>query len=132
MGVAVLVHAIQLTHYDLRRALRSNWSKNVTIAITLLFASVLAGLATGLYLRVWALLLVSPAVALLAAIVLQSNGFGVALVVGSLVACQLAYLAGMSFAPRADSSMAEEIDGAPGGQRQQQIRGKKEQRQARP
>ncbi|MCC8938486.1 hypothetical protein H8A99_18905 [Bradyrhizobium sp. Arg68] len=81
-------------------------------------------------------MLVSPAVALLAAIVLQSNGFGfaggVALVVGSLVACQLAYLAGMSFAPRADSSMAEEIDGAPGGQRQQQIRGKKEQRQARP
>ncbi|MEN3351373.1 MAG: hypothetical protein V7632_5008 [Bradyrhizobium sp.] len=108
----------------------------MTIALTLLLASVLAGLAAGLYLRVWALMLLSPAVALLAAIVLQSNDFGfaggVGLVLGCLVACQLAYLAGMVFAPQVESSMAEEIDGAPGRHSEQQIGGKKEQRQARP
>ncbi|MGN8545516.1 hypothetical protein ACQPTN_11495 [Bradyrhizobium sp. 13971] len=101
--MAVLVRAIQLTDYDLRRALRSNWSKNVTIAFTLLLTSTLVGLATSLYFRVWTLMLESPLVAVLAAIVLQSDGFSFATGAPIVVAClafnQFAYLAGALLSP---------------------------------
>ena len=48
----------------------------MTAALFLLIASVIVGLATGLFFRVWALLLISPMIAILAAIVLQTADFG--------------------------------------------------------
>jgi hypothetical protein len=83
-----------------------------------LLASAITGLATGLFLRVWALSLVSPVTAILAATVLQTSGFGfwtgVPIVVGCLVAGQLAYLAGSFHVHRGRLSMQDEIDGEPG------------------
>ncbi|WP_225163948.1 hypothetical protein [Bradyrhizobium sp. BRP56] len=128
--MAVLVRAIQLTDYDLRRALRSNWSKNVTIAFTLLLTSTLVGLATSLYFRVWTLMLESPLVAVLAAIVLQSDGFSFATGAPIVVAClafnQFAYLAGALLSPEINGSMAEEIDGLPDRRGEHDIRGQNE------
>jgi len=94
----------------------------VTIVFTLLLASTLVGLATSLYFKVWALMLASPLIAVLSAIVLQSGGFGFAagasLAVGCLVLSQLAYLAGAFLSPELAGSVAEEIDGAPGRHRE--------------
>ena len=128
--MAVLVRAIQLTDYDLRRALRSNWSKNVTIAFTLLLTSTLVGLATSLYFRVWTLMLVSPLIAVLAAIVLQSDGYafatGAPIVVACLALNQIAYLTGAVLSPDHDGSMAEEVDGIPRGRREHKVHGQNE------
>ena len=127
--MAVLVRAIQLTDYDLRRALRSNWSNNVTIALTLL-TSTLVGLATSLYFRVWTLMLVSPLIAVLAAILLQSDGYAFATGAPIVVAClafnQLAYLAGAVLSPDNDGSIAEEVDGIPRGRREHKVHGQNE------
>ena len=128
--MAVLVRAIQLTDYDLRRALRSNWSKNVTIAFTLLLTSTLVGLATSLYFRVWTLMLVSPLIAVLAAIVLQSDGYAFATGAPIVAAClafnQIAYLTGAVLSPDRDGSMAEEVDGIPRGRREHEVHGQNE------
>ncbi|WP_338695354.1 hypothetical protein V5279_04230 [Bradyrhizobium sp. 26S5] len=101
----------------------------MTIAFTLLLTSTLVGLATSLYFRVWTLMLVSPLIAVLAAVMLQSDGFsfatGAPLVVACLAFSQLAYLAGALLPPEADGSVAEEIDGVPGGHREHQIRRQK-------
>lgn len=88
----------------------------MTTALVLLFASTLAGLATGLFFRVWSLLLVSPAIAVLAAIVLQTYDFGfwtgIPIVIGCLTACQLAYL--VSAFQRHNGVLAQhDSDGAP-------------------
>jgi hypothetical protein len=95
-----------------------DWNKDVTTALVLLFASAIAGLATGLFLRVWALLLVSPATAILAAIVLQASGFGVwsgvPIIIGSLIAGQLAYMVAVLHLHKGELSAQDQIDGAPG------------------
>ncbi|WP_247550211.1 hypothetical protein [Bradyrhizobium sp. 138] len=90
----------------------------MTTALLLLLASTITGLATGLFFRVWTLLLVSPATAILAAAVLQTSGFGfwtgIPIIVGCLLAGQLAYLAGTFHVHRGKLSMQDEIDGEPG------------------
>ncbi|WP_342724878.1 hypothetical protein AAFG07_38940 [Bradyrhizobium sp. B097] len=94
----------------------------MTIALTLLLTSTLVGLATSLYFRVWTLMLVSPLIAVLAAIVLQSDGYAFATGAPIVVAClafnQIAYLAGAVLSPDHDGSMAEEVDGTPRGRRE--------------
>ncbi|MDA9425903.1 hypothetical protein XH97_27795 [Bradyrhizobium sp. CCBAU 53380] len=83
-----------------------------------MLASAITGLATGLIFRVWTLLLVSPATAILAATVLQTSGFGlwtgIPIVVGCLIAGQLAYLAATFHLHRGELSMQDDIDGEPG------------------
>ncbi|MBR0714163.1 hypothetical protein [Bradyrhizobium liaoningense] len=102
----------------------------MTVAVTLLLASLIAGLATGLLFRVWALLLVSPLIAVVSAIVLQTSGFeffaGVSVIVGCLVVSQLAYMLATFHLHRWDLSAEDEIDGHPGGHRQKNIRGQNE------
>lgn len=78
----------------------------------------IAGLSTGLFFRVWTLLLISPATAILAAIVLQTSGFGfltgIPIVAACLIAGQVAYLAATLYVHRGDLSMQDDIDGDPG------------------
>jgi hypothetical protein len=94
----------------------------VTTALVLLFASTIAGLTTALFFRVWSLLLISPVIAVLVSIVLQSYGFGfwtgIPIVVGCLTACQLAYLVS-AFKRHNGILVQDDSDGAPGydGQR---------------
>ncbi|WP_027521451.1 hypothetical protein [Bradyrhizobium sp. Ec3.3] len=98
----------------------------MTVAVTLLLASLVVGLATGLLFRVWALALASPLVAVVSAIVLQSAGFeffaGVSVIVGCLVVSQLAYLLATFHLHRGKLSMEDEVDGLPGKHRQKNIR----------
>lgn len=97
----------------------------MTTVLLLLLASAITGLATGLFFRVWALSLVSPATAILAATVLQTSGFGfwtgIPIVVGCLVTGQLAYLAATFHLHRGKLSMQDEIDGEPGEHRHRHI-----------
>ena len=69
----------------------------------------------------------SPLIAVLAAIVLQSDGYAFATGAPILVAClafsQIAYLAGALLLPDNDGSMAEEIDGVPRRGREHKING---------
>jgi hypothetical protein len=95
-----------------------DWDATVTTVLVLLLASSIIGLATGLFFRVWALLLVSPALAVVAAFVLQSWGFGfwtgVPIIVGCLIVNQAAYLAATFRQHRRELSVQDDIDGAPG------------------
>ncbi len=72
-------------------------------------------------------MLVSPLIAVLAAIVLQSDGYAFATGAPILVAClafsQIAYLAGALLLPDDDGSMAGEIDGVPRRGREHKING---------
>ncbi len=72
-------------------------------------------------------MLVSPLIAVLAAIVLQSDGFafatGAPVVVACLAFSQFAYLAGALISPESDGSIAEEIDGGPGRRREHKVHG---------
>jgi len=90
----------------------------VTTALVVLFASAIVGLATGLFFRVWALLLVSPAIAILAAIVLQISGFGfwtgIPIIVGSLISGQLAYMVAVFHLHKGELSAQDDVDGGPG------------------
>jgi hypothetical protein len=102
---------------------------NVTIAFTLLIASALLGLMTGLIFRVWAIALVSPPIAIFSAIFLRAHGYGfaggVTIIIGCLATCQTAYLAGVFMSPRshrAANLTQEEIDGDPGSRGEQNIR----------
>ncbi|WP_461333517.1 hypothetical protein [Bradyrhizobium embrapense] len=108
----------------------------MTIAFTVLLTSTLVGLATSLYFRVWTLMLVSPLIAVVAAIVLQSDGYAFATGAPIVVAClafnQIAYLAGAVLAPDSDVSIAEEADGIPGGLREHKVHGQNEQQEAEP
>jgi hypothetical protein len=98
-----------------------NWEVIVTTALLLFLASGIAGLMTGLFLRVWALVLVSPVTAILAAIVLQSTGFGfwigIPIMVGCLVLGQVAYLAAAFYRQRGGLSVQDDVDGQPGEHR---------------
>jgi hypothetical protein len=99
---------------------------NLTIALILILVSALAGLATGFTYRVWALVLISPLIALLAAIVLHFYGFGlvagVTIITACLVVSELAYLGATYLLHRREISLEDEIDGSPGEQREQGVR----------
>ena len=75
-------------------------------------------------------MLVSPLIAVLAAIVLQSDGYafatGAPIVVACLAFSQFAYLAGALLSPEHGGSIAQEIDGVPGGGRQHKVHGQNE------
>ncbi|WP_223966108.1 hypothetical protein ACE103_39170 [Bradyrhizobium sp. ma5] len=83
-----------------------------------------------MYFRVWTLMLVSPLIAVPAAIVLQSDGYAFATGAPIVVAClafnQIAYLAGAVLSPDNHASMAEEIDGIPRGRREHKVHGQNE------
>ncbi|WFU79257.1 hypothetical protein QA645_32855 [Bradyrhizobium sp. CIAT3101] len=97
----------------------------MTIILALL-GSAIIGLATGLSFRVWAMVLVSPAIAVLAAIVLQVSDFGffagVSVVIGCLVVSQIAYL--LAAFCRHNISVQDEAYCDPGEHRHQGIRDK--------
>ena len=102
---------------------------NVTITFTLLMASAVLGLATGLFLRVWAIAPVSLLIAIPSAIFLHSYGFGfaggVSITAGCLVISQISYLAGgfIESSMRGTADLAqEEIDGDPGDGGEQDVR----------
>jgi len=102
----------------------------VAVAVTLLLASLIAGFATGLLFRVWALLLVSPSIAVVAAIVLHASGFeffaGVSVIVGCLVVSQLSYLLATLHLERGELSPEDEADGHPGNNSQNNVRDQNE------
>ncbi|MHC2433501.1 hypothetical protein [Bradyrhizobium sp. USDA 4451] len=102
----------------------------MTIALMLLSASTLVGLATSFYFRVWTLMLVSPLIAVLAAIVLQSDGYAFAtggpIVVACLAFNQIAYLAGALLSPENDGSIVQEVDGIPGRRGKHKVHGQNE------
>jgi hypothetical protein len=103
---------------------------NVTITFTLLMASAVLGLATGLFLRVWAIAPVSLLIAIASAVFLRSHGFGfaggVSIMVGCLVISQVAYVAGgfieSCVGGTADLTQ-EEVDGDPSDGGEQDVRG---------
>jgi uncharacterized membrane protein YkgB len=102
---------------------------NVTITFSLLMASAVLGLASGLFLRVWTIAPVSLLIAALSAIFLHGYGFGfaggVSITVGCLVISQVAYLAGgfiESCMCRTADLMQEEVDGDPSGGGEQAVR----------
>lgn len=98
----------------------------MTIAFALIVASALVGMATGFVYRIWALVLISPSIAILSAIVLRAYGFGlvagVTTIAACLAACQLAYLAATYVLHERNISAHDEIDGEPGEEREQKIR----------
>lgn len=89
----------------------------MTIALLLILASALVGAATGFMYKVWALVLISPPIAILAAAVLHSHGFGmiggVIVIAICLVVCQIAYLAVACLQHVEDISSQDEVDGEP-------------------
>jgi hypothetical protein len=92
----------------------------------LMLASALVGTATGCVFRIWALVLISPVVAIFSVIVLRAYEFGmmagVIVVAVCLAVCQLAYLAAASVLHARDISPHDEVDGQPGETREQKIR----------
>lgn len=99
---------------------------SLTIALLLILASALVGMAIAFSFRVWALILISPPIAFLAAIVLHYCKFGlvagVSITAACLAACQLAYLATICCLHARGISVDDEIDGEPGEQRERKIR----------
>ncbi|WP_164987993.1 hypothetical protein [Bradyrhizobium betae] len=98
----------------------------MTVAFILILVSALAGLATGFTYRVWALVLISPLIALFAAIILHIYEFGlvggVTIITACLVVSELAYLGATYLMHRREISVQDEIDGDPGEQSQQRVR----------
>lgn len=98
----------------------------MTIAFVLIVASALVGIATGYLFRIWALVIISPLIAIFSAIVLRTYEFGmmagVFVIVVCLVVCQLAYLAAAYFLHARDVSAHDEVDGEPGEASEQKIR----------
>ncbi len=98
----------------------------LTIALILMCASALVGAATGLVFKIWALILISPLVAVFSAIVLRACEFGmmagVTIVAICLAVSQLAYLAATLLLHAQDISSHDEVDGEPGKIGEQKIR----------
>lgn len=98
----------------------------MTIAFVLIVASALVGIATGYLFRIWALVIISPLIAVLSAIILRTYEFGmmagVFVIVICLVVCQLAYFAVAYFLHARDVSAHDEVDGEPGEATEQKIR----------
>ena len=90
----------------------------MTIAIVLIVASALVGIATGRVFRIWALVVVSPLIAIVSAIVLRAYDFGmvggVTVIAVCLVASQLGYLAASYLLHTRAVSPHDEVDGEPG------------------
>lgn len=99
---------------------------SLTIALLLMLASALVGMATGSVLKIWALVPISPLIAIFAAVVLRSCEFGlvagVTVIAVCLAVCQLAYLAAAYLLHARDISCHDEVDGEPGEQAEQKIR----------
>ena len=102
----------------------------MTAALYLLLASFIVGVATGLFFRVWALLLISPTIAILATVVLQTADFGfrtgIPIVVACLVVNQMAYLLASFVMYRGLLSAQDEVDGSPGERGERDVRGEDE------
>ena len=98
----------------------------MTIAFVLIVASALVGIATGYFFRIWALVVLSPIIAIFAAIILRAYGFemmaGVAVVAICLAVSQLAYFATTYLRYARDISPHDEIDGEPGEIGEKKIR----------
>lgn len=109
---------------------------NVTIIFFLLLVSAILGAATGLFFRVWALMLFSPLIAILSATALRLYDFGFAagvpIIIGCLVVSQLAYLAMTFYLHRGAFSIQDEPDGNPGEHGKQNVSDENEQRRADP
>ncbi|WP_456622557.1 MULTISPECIES: hypothetical protein [unclassified Bradyrhizobium] len=98
----------------------------MTIALVLIVASALVGIATGYVFRIWALVLIAPLIAVLSAIVLRAYEFGmragVIVIAICLAACQLAYFASAYLLHARGVSARDEVDGEPGEGSQHKIR----------
>ncbi|GGI29956.1 hypothetical protein [Bradyrhizobium guangdongense] len=98
----------------------------MTIAIVLIVASALVGVATGYVFRTWALVVISPPIAVLSAIILRVYEFGmmagVIIIAVCLAATQLAYLAASYLLYGREASSHDEVDGEPGEISDQKIR----------
>ena len=98
----------------------------MTIAIVLIVASALVGIATGYVFRIWALVVFSPPIAVLSAIILRAYDFGMlagVVVTGiCLAVTQLAYLAASYLLSTREVSSHDEVDGNPGEIGQQKVR----------
>lgn len=98
----------------------------MTIAIVLIAASALVGIATGYIFRIWALVVISPFVAIAWAIILRVYEFGmmagVTVIAISLAASQLAYLATSYLRHARGVSAHDEVDGEPGDISEHEIR----------
>ncbi|MCP3475208.1 hypothetical protein NLM33_33330 [Bradyrhizobium sp. CCGUVB1N3] len=90
----------------------------MTIILILLVLSTMMGMATGLTFKVQALIPVSVVIAISAAVVVRSAGFGpvggVFAIAACLVVAQLAYLAAIFFLCKRELLLHDEIDGDPG------------------
>lgn len=99
---------------------------NLTIASVLIVASALVGIATGYVFRIWALVVISPPIAVFSAMILRTYEFGmmagVMVIAICLVVCQLAYFATAYFLHARDVSAHDEVDGQPGEASEQKIR----------
>jgi hypothetical protein len=99
---------------------------NLTIALLLMLASALVGMATGFVFKTWALVLISPLIAIFSAIVLRSCEFGlvagVTVIAICLTVCQLAYLAATYLLYAREISFHDELDGEPDEQSEHKIR----------
>jgi hypothetical protein len=98
---------------------------NLTIAFVLMAASALVGIATGYVFKVWALVLISPSIAVFSAIILRTYEFGVmagvTIIAICLVVCQLAYFATTYLRHTRAISSHDEVDGEPGEISEQKI-----------
>jgi hypothetical protein len=99
----------------------------LTIALLLMLASALVGMAAGFVFKIWALVLISPLIAVFSAIVLRSCQFGlvagVTVIAACLAVCQLAYLvAATYFLDGRDVSLHDEVDGEPDEKSERKIR----------
>ncbi|MGX1317697.1 hypothetical protein AB7M17_001150 [Bradyrhizobium sp. USDA 377] len=98
----------------------------MTIAIVLIVASALLGIATGRVFRIWALVMISPLIAVVSAIILRVYDFGmmggVAVIAICLAVSQLAYFAASYLLHARAVSPHDEVDGDPGEIGQQKIR----------
>ncbi|MCK1386098.1 hypothetical protein [Bradyrhizobium sp. 21] len=97
----------------------------MAIAFVLIVASALAGIATGYVFRVWALVVISPSMAVFWAIILRVYEFGmmagVTVIAICLAVCQLAYFAAAYVLHTRGASSHDEIDGEPGETGEQKI-----------
>ncbi|QAU43083.1 hypothetical protein XH86_34125 [Bradyrhizobium guangdongense] len=84
------------------------------------------GVATGYVFRTWALVVISPPIAVLSAIILRVYEFGmmagVIIIAVCLAATQLAYLAASYLLYGREASSHDEVDGEPGEISDQKIR----------
>ncbi|MDN4988294.1 hypothetical protein QY049_34580 [Bradyrhizobium sp. WYCCWR 13022] len=89
----------------------------MTIAIVLIVASALVGIATGYVFRIWALVVFSPLIAVFSAVILHAYQFGmlagVIIIAVCLAVSQLAYFAAAYLLQAREASPHDEVDGQP-------------------